>query len=77
MSTEKEIKDAAKPIISKNVKIIALVIGKEGSVKEGEAVTGDKSSVIKADTKDDPKKLAEKIITEGLKGLPYHPYIPM
>lgn len=69
VSTVKEVKAAARPLAAQQIKVIAVVYGKDkGSSDEGEAITGNKDGVIKADTKEDPNELAKEIIMKGLKG---------
>lgn len=63
------LKKAAKPLEDKNIKVIAVAVGKEADPKELIKVVPNKGNLIKGDKSyEDPKKLGDEVMDAVLKG---------
>lgn len=63
------LKKAAKPLEDKNIKVIAVAVGKEADPKELIKVVPNKGNLIKGDKSyEDPKKLGDEVMDVVLKG---------
>jgi len=68
VTSPKDIKEKAKDLLDKNVKVIPVAIGNDADPQQLQKTTDDEGNVIKDKDISDPEKLGNKIMEKALKG---------